>query len=1091
MNIKLIVLFSICVGFTLGCEKQGHLSPHESAPATKPSAATKPDSSDQLATTTDLSCGAALQLSQELLRPEVLENPQEVVSNKRRQQLITLDNFLLSKTADDCTETKQIQLTYLSALLKGCSESLQNCRNETFFRLDANKSSAIAENLADTASHSISNRYNLLKMSLELRSELPRPQTERKFFNLLRPYFEDLEKNKKTEQLATEQRYVARLLALSPEVKKDKNLLNSLNPLAFRRDRPSWLGEAAAAAFQLALATKNIDKENVAQDDSLKSFFELDSAYRKKHPKVVKVYNIQPLPKDSLLLLLVDRVYKGTLHPDDGRSFFDANTSPEVRNEYLRIVKDYLREQMLFLTSESNGRMGEIFSSPDIASSEIRRRSQSEGEIMATRWRQFVEGVSRVRGLVVQGFKDAGADTSTVRELDDQIQGIRSDIKYMVVYPQMMMMSYYMSVRKYEEAIRVFFYTFNITSDLIIKLLMEGSLRPWFDYALENEDPIYQHEFVRVIKNALETDAFDDFKVAPADFFKEINRRWLDVKVDRFEEATKLLQKSYSPSSNYTDFLDLCQSAKTGKSPRYMHTLADLKRAPVLGKIMDISQEVVGSLSGTYSGDRFTSLPGYFLYSASLVNLMEHIRIEVNPTIFFLDQIQNAINDYSKAVNMDENVINQTNEALQKNLVQMKRLKESYVSQFLNVRKTFDNCFLDLLDREREGQMRVTQAEEAYFHQVHKDILKVRQNPALKSEINKKYNYSVGGYNSSIEITENGFKFSKIDFLLRVRRWLLEGLKTEDGVNIPPVAPYLKINVPENLNESLMYLENPVFIAFLENADEFALQMSNMITVSGLGASNPLDLQWFSNMSISWSARRDWVSALAILYRLNSPEQKPYIELKELTELTLRLLSSITLSPEEQKFYAERKLPGRYWYFEWTKEVMGLNDLIFYSKSRNLRGMLDPVLEYLGADMMGSYGDESRWQGGEGGMPPQKPSELVPNRVAAKKYFLQRQAETLSLFGSEGQKQIDNRFDNYFKQLILDDETKAQKFIEYAVEFKKENKGNYPEKLYIDYDYGQPFEFITKTQREAYSGKNETFHKETGFMFQTKSEDQK
>ena len=361
--------------------------------------------------------------------------------------------------------------------------------------------------------------------------------------------------------------------------------------------------------------------------------------------------------------------------------------------------------------------------------------------------------------------------------------GIEMNIKYMISFPEMMILLYEFAKNGLEFKINSLQQGLvQVSSNQIMKEFFEGRFYSFFKYtddtkALSSEEILYAFYF------ALNTGLFRDFASKQneiqlvKDFIKMVATQLSNIEINKLTTDFNVFTKNYKADTTYNIFLNLCNSPEG-----YVHQLT----------LDDLDQSV---LQGKKVGERIVNNPGF--YGPYFERSLERIRTNVQNIEFKVTQMISIYEKYLRKFNTSDSTVKAIIADLNTALDPINHIKTSYLTQFMNRHLEIDKCHFSLYKKEKTLQENLVRYEEIYLRNLYNKYLEAKASNSLKELNSDIQNYNLKGFTGLNKFKNGHYYYTQIDFLIRAKQFIEVGQKL-DNETFPALSKGVKISVPAN-----------------------------------------------------------------------------------------------------------------------------------------------------------------------------------------------------------------------------------------------------------------------------------------------------
>ncbi|OQW46569.1 MAG: hypothetical protein A4S09_05140 [Proteobacteria bacterium SG_bin7] len=998
-----------------------------------------------------------------VLDPEVVHNKNYATRPKTQEMLRCFNSGLLELSKNKNSELTRVLDKYEELLLEGCKINLQKCVNLSYFSMDP-RSSKVAQILAQRQNQ-LDEFYQRLTVAFSIRNRNPDPELNGLYLSKSKEYRNLLQKDPNTskDRILLHEKILALILksATDTDAQRLAPLLSTFSPWAVSRVNSQSVGGSSEDFLKLTAKTSLYEGGNLnaglvkfiseAQKEP-RSFTAHQNELFNRHHKLFVNLELKKVSDYNEYFYLVDRVYGDHISASD--AFVIWQSTQKKKDVMAKVIEGYIQTELAYMIKSSHEQLSLYFQDPEKVNSQTLYDDVIKfGEVLRNPWREFLKNTENVNVFANQIF-DFSKDTSS--DLYKAFVSIRRTIKYAVVYPQMMMLVYHMGKRDFGKN---FDYYSNNTrgSTVPVGKFFNGEGEAWFEYGTDRA-PLSRYEILDAFQFALTTDIFSIFKIDVTDFLRVVADQLLTPKLNLVKNQIERIIRKYETGTEWAKLYDVCQSIRSGRQFTFTYPIEHMIDSPSLGSSMaalkSYNEGSEGWNKAIESSSRLVVSGAYNLYDLGFVDLLEYIRIHINPTLQYLETMKKLYELSLKKSGVSEEIVAGKIKIVDDQLVPMSQLKQAFIDKFSLRHTQYSKCYLTLTHYDLDMQSKIIESEIQYLKRVHKDMAAVRSNSTIAPTLNRKYSFhnlpeDFKGYNS---FDKESLRYFPIDFMLRVREFFKKAY------------PNLEVVVPENIKEWLPYIDPHGFTVYY-NDDENIFVADGLRAMLATGVKN-----WFESGYINGGTWRNWLNAIAILYRMGEISDP-----SELVNTPLEMFKLISIGDADASFFKMVGLASRF------------NDVkvgaILGIKAGEPKGYLDSIYGWLYSDYLSSYGDPRMYSCGEQGMPCEPPKELLPLLKRAKEYFLWHYSDAKFVYPFV--RSAKSSIGLALKEAIKKEDEQMKAF-ELAVQSRYELDKNRKSLLVFQMILGKTYRppYLSETAKGMYFSERATFHnRQTGNIF--------
>ncbi len=813
--------------------------------------------------------GTLTKLSTFVLNRAYLDDPR-VINTKEMRDALTVFNSTLTALA---TTHPELAAPWIEkariAIESGCDGQMLGCTNLRFFRNDGD-SAKIMELSARSLDSAIGKEldlkkrdalvrlyYRRLAVSFDLRNQIADPQFEFLYLARAADYadaFGRSENKSRERELLTRHTEVFELILkrfnpdlTDPEFRtRFEAFVNAFSPWNYSRRIDNPFGQAATRMLSLAaksflydgktgnlatsltdaikksqqpLLSSDDDVTSLKQDplDSLDdSFTTISTALRGQEQGILKnLVLTDSIPQDEYFFM-IDRVFGDHLTPDDASEIWRG--SRRDSGKLLKAAEHYIKIQIAGQIVRTNRYMSSIYSNKEWSSATLFQKAVEKSFPISTQWSQMLSRIDRIQLFLDRNLKasDECFSSKEFRNVNQMLTSVRRNIKYLSVYPNMMLMAYFMAEVKFKLPIDTAFGRYEINAATIIEWFFDGRLAPLFKFGNDGES-LKRIETLYAFLFALKTETFKAFAVSETTkldiprFFEVVIGKYLDSDRIELEQALEGIRKSMRQSNAMTTFLQVCRQDRDilSQGHKLGSTGATL---PIEFGQLSHGVYVGSQSSGGYGADAWGFYNGQVVTRVKLVN--EQLRRKLD----FVAIMTGLLEKHLEKSGVDKASRDATKDEIEGFLANVRRLQMEYLTEVTRWNKTLSTCLDQAITGEISRQNDLVELEMQHLKKVWSLMNAARAKSAGLAEASNYLNSTLGlnelsataNYKTISQITADEYVYAELDVLLRMRQ------------HLKSVAPNVRVLMPSDLTDTSYWRERKqVTITYNESEDMF------------------------------------------------------------------------------------------------------------------------------------------------------------------------------------------------------------------------------------------------------------------------------
>lgn len=856
---------------------------------------------------------------------------------------------------------------YLQWALKGCDNNLQGCESISFLKRDPKSVeviTAILKRKQETLK--VDEYYKLIQLGFEVNNRLRTQELEMMYIVKAKEYFEFLDKAGKAQADNKDRHAKLFQMILSQNIinKNDPKMvawLEKLEPWKYSRFDNAYtqLGsikvfEVAAKNFiyddkNLSKSLKNVITDLKASKDTLGMSFHnsiaeiqediakgnIENVYKnlsddeKKRVKVAAIkevvfknfkLDIQELLSNSFYneyFYMVDRLYRGHIGLEEANLFWEGTKKDQV--QLARSIEMYMKAELLKMVFTTNMYMGKIFSQKDIPNNKLFEQVVNRSQSITDEWSMFL---NRVETMAIFAKQKASSKNSVMDETESLLRSISRNVKYLSIYPNMMVIGDILIDQEAEIKVKSFWgMDFNVKPKEVMKEVLLGLIeKPWFIYG-GDAAPLNKTETIFAYYFGLESGVFDTFSIMKEDvdsaksskikFFQNAVKRTLSEETSKIKTAIETLDDmNQNKDVALESTMAVCELIKKNEMDFEIKIPAeDLQKYLLFGN----------STNGTISGlfNLYTSGPlGQY---TSFRDGFEALTIQISSMMEILER------------KLDSEADKKVLEELRKEMASYDELKLRFFEGAIEQHHKVSGCLNKLVQLERERTLAIYELEAGHFGKIWDEAEKLRKiaDPQSKKAATEKLKTDLKMGSNDL-ITDSQYLFSHWSLITRVMGYSA-GLK-----------PTMTFDVPDEQTQGSYNLKMMV-VPLIDvgtrkyfTRDEFISY--GLRTIQGQAQGS---FRWINTM-VETTPLINKMDAVMSLYNLSHDiemkKAKGKIGVNDVLAEAKNLLSIIGISEREAKVLQLLKMRSR----ETKDKLVGI---LFDSPDSEFKGILDSTFD--------------------------------------------------------------------------------------------------------------------------------------------------
>ncbi|MDX9731472.1 MAG: hypothetical protein RBT63_06855, partial [Bdellovibrionales bacterium] len=828
------------------------------------------------------------------LRPFILnsayvEDPRQAHTKQMRSALTAFNRTLVDLATSGPEGLKQAAPWLKEAgemIESGCDGSMRGCNNIGFYRSDANSAK-----IMELWAQSLNDQIDMLKRGSEARDGLVRlyyrrlgvafdlrnriADTQFEFLYLARAaeYAEAFGRStvgSRERELLVRHSEVFELILnrFNPDLSNPsfrsqfEEFVNAFSPWNYSHRVDNPFGQAATR--MLSLAAKNFlyrgkdgqlssslqESIKVSQETTESNLNDLNESLDASFASIVMTLKEQEAQLWRNLLLsddfqrdeyffMIDRIFGDHLTPDDASEIWQG--SRRNSKALLTTAEHYIKIQIAAQIVRTNRYMSEMYSNREWSSTTLFQNAVEKSYPISTQWNQLLARIERIQLFLDRNLKssDESLYTDEFRNVNQMLTSIRRNIKYLSVYPNMMLMAYFLAEAKFKLEVYTFFGRFEIDSADIITWFFDGRMRPLFNFGNDGE-ALKRIETLYAFLFALKTETFKAFSVSAtqkldeARFFEVVVGKFLDSDRIDLETALESLRRDMRQSNNMTTFLGVCRQDSD--------LIARGIKPGTRGNTLAINFSTISN--GVYVGSQTgVSFDAWRFHSGRLVEQVQTINGSLRRKLDFVTIMVNLLEKHLEKSGTDQRAREAVRTQINSYMSSIRRIQSEYLTEVIRWNQTLSGCLDQALAIEIDRQNEILELERQHLREVWAQMTALRNSGAsdvtkesdeyLRSTLGLQGLNSAQNYRPVGHISTDEYIYAELDVLLRMR------------MHLQKVAPNVRVVMPSDLTDTSFWRERKLVPIAYDESEEAFVQ-------NGLRSFNPSPssyIRWLSTTS--------------------------------------------------------------------------------------------------------------------------------------------------------------------------------------------------------------------------------------------------
>lgn len=960
MSMRLIV-YSLTAIFLLGaCTERGRpIHEHEpkaaNSPAPDPTASETPSAGNAAA---DIS--NPLVLATQVLDPKRVRDPNSLSNESFRDQLIALNRAILDWPAER-REEKQLTVlleNYARAVDLDCEELKSRCPGRRYFLLSGD-SFAVLKLAAKKAPEA--RKPRLIFWAIELKNR----QADNELLSLAVKHVTPAVAAADARLYATLGNFIETAIELaansttSPaEAKKFAGsipLWNLLGEKSWKLGRPAqqklWVMASRAGAFHAADGNlvpefRRLMEEYDGLPHSLRSNEMELKAADGIHPEALGARFSQN--RDELDFLM-DAVYMQKLSAAEAAAIFGAG--PRSSAELTSRLEAYSRLRFAWGLYKSSRVASKIFRA-DVETKNLMTYAVSQSSRVREIWGPMEAAFLYLKNFAELALKSREDGAPFLAEVSSRLGSFERTVNIASVYPHLLMLFHLMSQEDFDIELQSLSH---LTAAKVMDLAFWGYFLPNLKYTSGTGVKLNTFELLYAFDFAVRSGSFQAMEIKPDDFMSDTLLRLTEETEALLNLNFERIDSRLRQAVGAEDFKQTCRALGDGHFAEKVLNLGELQLSSYFGGFIKNLTTAVSSLGGsgaTLPGGK-TSVNDMGVYYADIEfgEALERARLNLGQHLRTGEAMLRSYSHYLATYEgLSAPQIKARTRQTRKKLEQIRLLRETALAKARQWQEEIGRCYLKAQLKELEVHRELLRHEEAFLRQVHRDVRTFRSAPeSVREGLREAYRLKnlEGGFPGLDEISENGYRVSQLNLLVRFKNYLGE------------IAPYIRVAMPSKFDskQPLVTGVKTYLVPFLEDEDRFVQTALKTYFAKG----DPF-LQWL-NISGRLLAWNQMLRTMAITQRLEV-ELKPN-DVRATSDAMLDLhedaLALLRLTSEDRRLFEILRVDARFSLLTLDEKIVGfpMDPNTGVRRLQDTWGIYDLPMKMMNRQVLGSeYDDE-------------------------------------------------------------------------------------------------------------------------------------
>ncbi|MBX3021151.1 MAG: hypothetical protein KF799_05685 [Bdellovibrionales bacterium] len=860
------------------------------------------------------------ELATRVLSLESVRDPKNLSSRRAQDELITLNNKILNASAEERSSAafRRVLMDYAQALQTDCGRFADGCIGFKYF--DRAPSSAQVAKLI--AKHDSQLYFKMLLYAVKLKPTgwdgelaemlLKKPETTA-----------DSEYAKATQSLL--EVALQSIQHHRKDVKESRRFLDSIDAWKLISKREWALSDAGGNALYAMLADSGMlygEKGGLhpgllqrIQEQSLepKGYMAQQKWLQSQTDFRVDAIGVKIIPQMDELLYLIDAVYTGKISSDGGVRLF-ASSKRSVQ-DLETATQNYFRLQFVVSLLESTRLAKKIFEARVQVEDLFFYAIQESASIQSV-WSTFRGRVLPLQNFAISAARARRDSEAAQNRLRLIFESVDKSIAMTSVYPHELVLFHILSQKRFH--LRLMNGRTIDTSDLI-RMLFEQQFPPLFSYA-DSQVALNQMELLHAVDMAIRTNLMQAANVDPDDFISGTVQRLSQKPMAVIDSNMGRIANRLDQSADYTTFKQACEEFQSGKLHPRTYYFTQSRSSGYYGKLIDTAFASIASASTTESmtsGSIARTEAALMYMDKSYSELLETARLDLGNSLRAANAMLTSYRSYLKLLQLNET---QILEKTKKTRTMIARLEAARERVLRLSKKWYDDigfCYWPAIRRDVEMATRLLEMETAYLRSIHHRMTRLRSQTLNDSERQRilnsiRFTGLPSGFSGHDQFVDGGYNYSQIDAMIRISRYLKQGLTTESET-LPPVAPHVTADLGQKLDLNVDIVRESMQTIIPYSVDEQAFVNSGLQILFRRGAGRAY-LNWFGDTIMALTTWDAVLRGMISLHRLElevrgTTDIAPAADALKTQE---EILKFVEITPQQRELYRILRVSNKF-----------------------------------------------------------------------------------------------------------------------------------------------------------------------------------
>jgi hypothetical protein len=612
--------------------------------------------------------------------------------------------------------------------------------------------------------------------------------------------------------------------------------------------------------------------------------------------------------------LVVDRLFRGHLNSSEVEMVLRNTPAARTQEQLPKVISTYVKIYLIHLVVETNRFMNSIYTS-NIASDKVFEEATSRSRELTSRWHTVQSQIDLLERVMGSYFKGQNLFSAPFVDTTRLIKSVNRNIHYISVYPNMIVMNYFLAKMKGKIVVNTWWGRIEINADTILDAFFDGMVtNPWFRFGkdaetLDRQMLLYGWDYM------LSTGSLKG--IDREKFYELIFTKYVDDNLYDLRKQINDFERNTFGNFNYGNVDALCDYELDNKRfpPSIKINVLELNRYTYSG----LGDNGTNSLLNKLLGEPASAISSYrnevdtrLVYIRSMIDLVERDLMRRGQ----ITAPGQAHPETAKGYAM---------------LKEFQDLKLRIAKLFVPQHKRLFECALRLQEIERRRANRLYEEERAHLGRIFDEmrpLVAIKDKAALDqkvAEINQRLFKAQNSEYRFDSIHGLTYRMSRYDLLMRTKKRVESDIftnltETEKSMYGESNSWYARprnvtVYIPEGLSRDDMVTQetaNTIYVNGDTDADREAFIRDGMAAFNGKAGSF---IEWQGQRSNDKGLTK-YLDSLTEFYLLgpvtDEAGNKYEVTADDLAQAFVKVYASYALDPVDVKNSVEFKNDGRF-----------------------------------------------------------------------------------------------------------------------------------------------------------------------------------